>query len=98
DRVLVFRIDDEVGEMVEARGSQTNEILVPFSGRVRHAGDVIAREVPLADDALDVREVPARQSGRWDLDAVERRHGMPRGEGDLPAMSERCSQGGRALV
>src|SRR5207245_6844518 len=46
DRVLFVRIDDEVGDMVDARGSQADEILVAFSRGVRHARDIIAREIP----------------------------------------------------
>src|SRR2546428_6311732 len=72
DGVLVFGVDDEVGDVLDARGSEAHEILVPFSRGVRHARDIIAREIPLADDALDVYEVLGRRSGRRDLDAVER--------------------------
>src|SRR5439155_1235521 len=97
DRVLVFGVDDEIGDVVEARGPEANEILVPSSGGVRHARDVIAREIPLAHDALDVCEVLARQSRRRNLELVERRDGTPNGEIDVQAMSEIRRQGRTAL-
>src|SRR2546427_2023439 len=97
DRILVFRVDDQVGDVVDPRGPEADEILVPSSGCVRHAREVIAREIPLADDALDVYEVLGRRSGRRDLDAVERCDEMPGGEVDLQAMAEVRRQGGAAL-
>ena len=97
DRILVLWVDDEVRDVFDSRGSEAHEIFVPLSGGMRHPRDLIGREILFAHDLPNVREVRGGYSRRRDLNAVDRRHGMPRGEVDLESVREVRGERGPAL-